>query len=161
MWFCSKPGNYYDKQSQKYLFLCNIHGAWETINKQIEKNNLSQMVASAMRKQLSVKQLWKCSKREIRIESSPNRVPYSLLVAQTVENPSALQETWVGSLGQEDSLEKGMAIHSSILAWRIPWTEEPGGLQSTVSQRVGHNWATNTFTFQNWVPLLSLWLLSL
>ena len=49
----------------------------------------------------------------------------------------------VQSLGQEDPLEKGMAIHSSILAWRIPWTEEPGGLQSMGSQRVGHNWATN------------------
>ena len=48
-------------------------------------------------------------------------------------------ETWVQSLGREDPLEKEMAIHSSILAWRIPWTEEPGRLQSTGSQRVGHN----------------------
>ena len=50
-----------------------------------------------------------------------------------------MQETRVGSLGQEDTLEKGMAIHSNILAWRIPWIEEPGGLQSVGSQRVGHN----------------------
>ena len=49
-------------------------------------------------------------------------------------------------LGWEDPLEKGMATYSSILAWRIPWTEEPGGLQSMGSQREGHNWATNTFT---------------
>ena len=49
-----------------------------------------------------------------------------------------LQKTQVQSLGQEDSLEKGMATHSSILAWRIPWTEEPGGLQSMGSQRAGH-----------------------
>ena len=56
-----------------------------------------------------------------------------------VKNLPAKQETWVGSLGQEDPLEKGKATHSSILAWRIPWTEEPGGLQSMVSQRVGHN----------------------
>ena len=62
-----------------------------------------------------------------------------LLVAQTVRNLSAVQETWVRSLGQEDTLERGMATYSSILAGRIPWTEEPGGLQSTVSQRVGHN----------------------
>ena len=48
-------------------------------------------------------------------------------------------ETWVQSLGREDPLEKGMATHSSILAWRIPWTEEPDGLQSVGSQRVGHN----------------------
>ena len=49
------------------------------------------------------------------------------------------QEMWVRSLGQEDPLEEGMATHSSILAWRIPWTEEPGGLQSIGSQRVGHD----------------------
>ena len=52
----------------------------------------------------------------------------------------------VWSLGGEDPLEKGMATHSGILAWRIPWREEPGGLQSMESQRVRHNWATNTFT---------------
>ena len=51
-------------------------------------------------------------------------------MAQTVKNPPATQETWVKSLGREDPLEKGMATHSSILARRIPWTEEPGGLQS-------------------------------
>ena len=53
-----------------------------------------------------------------------------------VKNQPAMQETQVGSLGQADSLEKEMAIHSSILAWEIPWTEEPGGLQSMASQRV-------------------------
>ena len=57
-----------------------------------------------------------------------------------------MPETWVWSLGQEDSLEKGMATHSSILAWRIPWTEEPGRLQSMGSQKVRHDWATFTFT---------------
>ena len=57
-------------------------------------------------------------------------------MAQTVKNPLAMQETWVRFLGWEDPLEKGMATHSSILAWRIPWTEEPGGLQFMGSQRV-------------------------
>ena len=57
-------------------------------------------------------------------------------VAQTVNNLPAIQETWVHSLGQEDPLEKGMATYSSILAWRIPWTEEPHGLQFVGSQRV-------------------------
>ena len=52
------------------------------------------------------------------------------LVAQSVKNLPAIQDTWVPSLGREDPLEKEMATHSSILAWRIPWTEEPGGLQS-------------------------------
>ena len=56
-----------------------------------------------------------------------------------VKNLPAMQETWVRSLGQEDPLEKGMATHSSILAWRIAWTEEPGGLQSMGSQRVRHD----------------------
>ena len=56
-----------------------------------------------------------------------------------------MQETWVQSQGQEDPLEKGMAIHASILAWRIPWTEEPGMLQSMGLQRVGHGWEANTF----------------
>ena len=62
-------------------------------------------------------------------------------VAQTVKNPPAMPETWFWSLGQEDPLEKGMVTHSSILAWRIPWTEEPSGLQSMGLQRVGHDWS--------------------
>ena len=63
-----------------------------------------------------------------------------------------MQKTWVQSLGQEDSLEKEMANHFSTLAWKIPWTEDPGGLQSMGSLRVGHNWATSLslFTFMHW-----------
>ena len=60
-------------------------------------------------------------------------------MAQMVRNPPAMQETWVQSLVWEDPLEEKMATHSSILAWRIPWTEEPGKLQSMGSQRVGHD----------------------
>ena len=60
----------------------------------------------------------------------------SSMVAQTVKNLPAVQETWVQSLGQEDPLEKGMATHSSILAWKIPWTKEFGGLQSMGLLRV-------------------------
>ena len=63
------------------------------------------------------------------------------LVAQTIKNPPAMQETPVQSLGQEDPLENEVATHSSILAWRIPQTEEPDRLQSMGSQRVGHDWA--------------------
>ena len=69
--------------------------------------------------------------------------PYVFLVAQ---NPPAMQETWVQPLGQEGTREKGMAIHSCILAWRIQWTEELGGLQSMGLQRAGHDWATNFFS---------------
>ena len=61
------------------------------------------------------------------------------LVSQKVMNPPAMREIWVLSLGWEDPLEEGMITHSSILAWRIPWTEEPGGLQSMGSQRVRHD----------------------
>ena len=67
-------------------------------------------------------------------------------MAQTVKSLPTMQETWVQSLGQEDPLEEEMATHSRILAWKIPWTEEPGGLQSMGSQRVGHDF-TFTFTF--------------
>ena len=59
---------------------------------------------------------------------------------------AAIQETQTWSLGREDPLEKGVATHSSILAWRSPWTEEPGGLQSIGWKRVGHNWGTFTFS---------------
>ena len=61
------------------------------------------------------------------------------LVAQMVKNLPAMWKTWVQSLGWEDSLEKGKATHSSFLAWRTPWTEEPRGLQSMGSQRVRHD----------------------
>ena len=60
-------------------------------------------------------------------------------MAQRLKHLSAMRETWVRSLGQEDPLEEEMAIHSSILAWRIPWTKEPRGLQSMGTQRVGHD----------------------
>ena len=69
------------------------------------------------------------------------------LVAQRLKRLPGLRETWVWSLGEEDPLEKEMATHSSILAWRIPWREEPGGLQSTGSQRVGPDWATSLSLF--------------
>ena len=59
-------------------------------------------------------------------------------MAQTVKRLSTMRETWVRSLGREDPLEKEMAIHSSTIAWKIPWTEEPGRLQSMGLQRVGH-----------------------
>ena len=67
---------------------------------------------------------------------------WASLVAQMVKNPPTMQETWVQSLGWEDPLEEGTATHFSILAWKIPWTEEPCGLQSMGLQRVGHDLAT-------------------
>ena len=79
-------------------------------------------------------------------------------VVQTVKNPPAMQETWVWSPGREDPLEKGIAAHSSILTWRIPWTEEPGGLrpmshkESDTTERLGHFHALTINTMR-----LSLW----
>ena len=67
----------------------------------------------------------------------------SLPGGSVVKNLSSKKEMWIRSLGWEDPLEKEMATHSSILAWEIPWTEEPDELQSMGSQRVGHDWATD------------------
>ena len=80
----------------------------------------------------------------------------SSLVAQMVKHPPAMQETRVQFLGQKDPLEKKMATHSSIPAWRIPRTEQPGGLQTMGSQRVRHDWAANTFFQTNKKVFLKL-----
>ena len=74
---------------------------------------------------------------------------WASLVTQTVKNLPAIQETKVQFLGWEDLLEKGMTTHSSIFAWRIPWTEELSRLQSARLQRVGQDYMTNTFTFSH------------
>ena len=75
-----------------------------------------------------------------------SNIPYlyiqASLVAQTVKGLPAMQKTWVQSLGWEDPLEEEKAIDSSILAWKIPWTEKPGRIQSRGSQRIGHDFAT-------------------
>ena len=71
------------------------------------------------------------------------------LVAETIKRLPAMRETWVRSRGREDPLEKEMATHSSILAWRIPWMEEPGGWQSMGLQRVRHEQATSLSLYQN------------
>ena len=81
-------------------------------------------------------------KLEIKVKTVNITYIYPLrafLVVQTVKILPAMQEAWVQSLGQKDPLQKGMATRSSILAWGIPWTEEPGGLQSLGSKRVGHD----------------------
>ena len=69
----------------------------------------------------------------------PLQCSWASLVAQIAKNPPAIQETWVQSRGWEDLLEEDMATHSSILAWKFPWMEEPGGLPSRGSHRVGHD----------------------
>ena len=69
-----------------------------------------------------------------------------------------MQETWIWSLGREDPLEKEMAIHSSIPAWRIPWTEKPSRLQSTGSQRVGHDWATAPYLTLHHLSFMIHWI---
>ena len=102
---------------------------------------------------------WFCS--ALNISGGPNRagdrgkgsvyclssalISEKTLVVQTVKNLPAVQETRIWSLGQEDSLEKGTVTHSSILVWKIAWTEEPGGLQFMGLQRVRHDWVINTF----------------
>ena len=79
-------------------------------------------------------------------------------MAQAVKRLSAMQETRVRSLGWEDPVEKEMAGHSSILAWKIPWTAEPGRLPSMGSQRVGHDWATSLSLYDPAISLLGIYL---
>ena len=92
-------------------------------------------------------------KREQSIQWLKDNAKWSNIIetpgAQMVKNLPTMRETWVQPLGQEDPLEKGMATHSSILAWRIPRTEEPGRLQFMGSQIVWYYWVTNTFTYFN------------
>ena len=80
------------------------------------------------------------------IPCSTSDSSWASLIIHWVKNPPAMQETQVQSLGWEDPPEKEMATRSSILAWRIPWTEEPGGPQSMGSQRMGHDWRANTLS---------------
>ena len=80
---------------------------------------------------------------------------WASLVAQLVRNPPAMQETWVWSLGWEDPMEEGMATHSCILVCRIPWTEEPGRLQSMGLQRVRYDWATKHMAQHSMIILTS------
>ena len=82
---------------------------------------------------------------------------WASLVAQMAKNPTAMWKTWVWSLHWEDPLEEGMAIHSSILAWRIPGTEEPGRLQSKGLRRVGHKWAINILINKALQHILTSW----
>ena len=107
-------------------------------------------------KLVSVKYQWWKDKRDKDLDLKEILFVYLLshvqtsLVAQTVKRLPAVWEPWVWSQGWENPLEKEMATHSSTLAWKIPWTEESGGLQSMESQRVGHDWATSLFTLILW-----------
>ena len=87
----------------------------------------------------------------------PSTPPWTSLVVQMVKRLPIMWETWVRSRGREDPLEKEMATHSSTLAWRIPWMEEPGGLKSMGSQRVRHYWATSLHFY---TPFPFAWLTS-
>ena len=87
-----------------------------------------------------------CDFLPLRCTSLPGILERESLVAQLVKNLPAVQEISIRFLGRKDPLEKGMATHSCILAWRIPWAEEPGRLQSMGSKTVGHDRPTGTFT---------------
>ena len=83
---------------------------------------------------------------QLRAFSEPPVTRSASLMTRMVKNPSTMQQTWLQFLGWEDLLEKAMAIHSNLLAWRSPWTEEPGELQFMGSQRAGHTWVTSTLS---------------
>ena len=88
------------------------------------------------------------------------KINFTCLVARMAKNLPAMHEIWVRFLGREDPLEEEMAPHSSILAWRIPWTEEPGGLQSMGSQRVGHFMEYNLYAVQYTCFTCTVWVLT-
>ena len=95
---------------------------------------------------MSMVEVYVCSLKKMQTNEKNIEFPQSYRPGGSDGKESAaMWETQVWSLGREDPLEEEMATHSSILSWGIPWTEEPGGLQSMGSQRVRHNWVTNTF----------------
>ena len=111
--------------------------------------NLMDVSLSELRELVMVREAWRAAIHRV-AKSRTWLSNWTELMAlpglSWMKNLPAMWENWVQSLGQEDLLQKGMVTHSSILAWRIPWTEKFGGLQSMGSPRVGHSWATNTST---------------
>ena len=116
------------------------------ISQQPWEAGLIERVTPMLQRQKQPQRQWCLSSalvKQGRWQPRPIHEAFDSLVAQRVKRLPAMTETWVQSLGQEDPLEKKKATHSSTLAWRIPWTEKPGRLQSIGSQRVGHDWATS------------------
>ena len=146
MCFCQMFKKYLlgDEWAGNYKKLKNIYNVWSHDKETLEENNYEPLGHNVKWQLVLAELLWLWTYLPVQI-MSPNILPD--LVAQTVKNLPAIQETRVRSLGHEDPLENGMATHSSILSWKIPWTEEPGRLLSMGSQRVGHDWVTNTFIF--------------
>ena len=122
------PKNYFCLRQVRVFLSAILHPIWK-IRSYISEMSLPPDVEVI---------LWIYNSRLAGIQYS-----WTSLVAQTVKRLPTVQETWVRSLGQEDPLEKEMAIHSCTFAWKIPWMEEPSRLQSMRSQRVGHDWATS------------------
>ena len=128
------------------MFPCEVQSQWSKCQK--KKEIRQQKRQSKSRGEFDLSEAAVSSGMKWDLKSLPRnwtKVACASLVAQLVKNLPAMQETQIWSLGQEDPLEKEMATHSSILAWRIPWTQETCGLQSMGLRRVGHNWVTNTY----------------
>ena len=120
------------------LLRCDL---WPRITMTMQ--NLWDSVKAMLRGRFIILQAYLKKQEKNQINNRTLHPTWASLVAQRLKRLPPMQETQVQSLGQEDPLEKEMVTHSSILAWRIPWMEKPGRLQSTGSQRVGHDWVTS------------------
>ena len=140
--------------------LCSLHSAWAQLLSLTSKyatwswNAPLQPYSTCLLTNESVRYRLPCT-GQISVGQDKtyfNRLSWdhASLIAQIVKNLPVMWKTQVWSLGWEDPLEMGMATHSSILTWKIPWTEEPGGVRSIGSERVGHDWAANTNPQRSW-----------
>ena len=131
---CGDPGSIPNQRTK----IPSSRMAWHTINKW--KSKKKNLVGNIKQKE-KVYYISGFQKKSLYLQIPPS------LMAQMVKNLPVMQETWVQFLGRKDPLEKEIATHSSILVWKIPWTEEPDELQSMGLWRVREDWVTNAFTF--------------
>ena len=142
---CTMLPTFIHNSSETLSMKFNPFNLFVTSTVEIEENNRMGKTRDLLKKIRDTKRTFHAKMGSIKDRNGMDLTEASL-VAQMVKRLSTMWETWVRALGWEDPLEKEMAIHSSTIAWKIPWTEEPGRLQSMGLQTVGHEYS-NDFTF--------------